>query len=111
MNVKGLEPGVERAARVLEIGCAAGGNVIPFAVTHPNAHVVGIDLSEVQIGIGRTRVQALGIDNLDLIAGDLARRKAMLEKGLAAFEAAKVEADGAGIDAHDARHQSAAARS
>ena len=31
-------------ARVLEIGCAAGGNVIPFAALHPESRVVGIDL-------------------------------------------------------------------
>ena len=45
------------------------------------------------------------------IPGDVARREATLEKALAVGQAAKVEADGAGIDAHDARHQSAAARS
>jgi methyltransferase-like protein/SAM-dependent methyltransferase len=35
--------------------------------------VVGIDLSEVQVGHGRARVQALGLDNVDLLAGDVAR--------------------------------------
>ena len=60
-------------ARVLEIGCAAGGNLIPFAAAHPHAHVVGIDLSQVQIDHGRARVQALGLDNMELLAGDIAR--------------------------------------
>ena len=68
----GLETPEVSSARVLEIGCAAGGNIIPFAVAHPQAHVVGIDLSEVQINIGRTRVEALRLDNLELIAGDIA---------------------------------------
>ena len=58
---------------MLEIGCAAGGNLIPFAAAHPRARVVGIDLSQVQIDQGRARVQALGLDNLELIAGDIAQ--------------------------------------
>jgi SAM-dependent methyltransferase len=69
----GLEPPEVPTARVLEIGCAAGGNLIPFAAAHPRAQVVGIDLSEVQVGHGRARVQALGLDNVDLLAGDVAR--------------------------------------
>lgn len=69
----GLQPPAVATARVLEIGCAAGGNIVPFAATHPDAEVVGIDLSEVQIEAGRDRVQALGIENLRLIAGDIAR--------------------------------------
>jgi methyltransferase-like protein/2-polyprenyl-3-methyl-5-hydroxy-6-metoxy-1,4-benzoquinol methylase len=69
----GLETPEVATARVLEIGCAAGGNLIPFAAAHPQAGVVGIDLSQVQIDHGRTRVQALGLDNLHLLAGDIAR--------------------------------------
>jgi methyltransferase-like protein/SAM-dependent methyltransferase len=60
-------------ARVLEIGCAAGGNLIPFAALHPQARVVGVDLSHVQIDEGRRRVQALGLGNLELLPGDIAR--------------------------------------
>jgi methyltransferase-like protein/2-polyprenyl-3-methyl-5-hydroxy-6-metoxy-1,4-benzoquinol methylase len=60
-------------ARVLEIGCAAGGNLVPFAASHPAARVVGIDLSQVQIDEGRRGARALGLDNLELVAGDIAR--------------------------------------
>jgi methyltransferase-like protein/2-polyprenyl-3-methyl-5-hydroxy-6-metoxy-1,4-benzoquinol methylase len=69
----GLDAPDAGSARVLEIGCATGGNLIPFAAYHPDAHAVGIDLSEVQIEAGRTRVQALGLDNVELLAGDIAR--------------------------------------
>ena len=58
---------------MLEIGCAAGGNLIPFAAAHLQAHTVGIDLSQVQVDQGRTRAQALGLNNLELLAGDIAR--------------------------------------
>ncbi len=72
-HVFGLDvPAVSRA-RVLEIGCAAGGNIIPFAAAHPEALAVGIDLSQVQIDLGRERAQALGLDNLEFVAGDIAR--------------------------------------
>jgi methyltransferase-like protein len=60
------------AARVLEIGCAAAGNLIPFAATHPLARTVGIDLSQVHIDEGRRRVRALGLDNVELMHGDIA---------------------------------------
>src|ERR1700739_2942402 len=69
----GLDTPEVATARVLEIGCAAGGNLIPFAAAHPQARVVGIDLSQVQIDHGRTRVRALGLDNLQLLVGDIAR--------------------------------------
>ncbi|WP_319450048.1 MULTISPECIES: methyltransferase regulatory domain-containing protein [unclassified Mycobacterium] len=69
----GLESPNVSTARVLEIGCAAGGNLIPFAAANPRARAVGIDLSQVQIDQGRARVAALGLDNLDLVTGDIAR--------------------------------------
>ena len=43
-------PDVSRS-RVLEIGCAAAGNLIPFAATHPLAHTVGVDLSRVAAAV------------------------------------------------------------
>lgn len=69
----GLDVPDVAGARVLEIGCSAGGNLIPFAAWHPQARVVGVDLSPVQIDLGRRRVQALGLDNLELLQGDIAR--------------------------------------
>jgi methyltransferase-like protein/2-polyprenyl-3-methyl-5-hydroxy-6-metoxy-1,4-benzoquinol methylase len=68
----GLETPDVSNARVLEIGCAAGGNVIPYAAAHPRARIVGIDLSPAQIDQGRLTVQALGLDNVELLAGDIA---------------------------------------
>lgn len=68
----GLDVPEVSSARVLEIGCSAGGNLIPFAASHPQARVVGIDVSQVQIEEGRARVQALGLGNLELRQGDIA---------------------------------------
>ncbi|MDR1458412.1 MAG: methyltransferase regulatory domain-containing protein, partial [Puniceicoccales bacterium] len=53
-------------SRVLELGCAAGGNIIPSAVLFPEVKFVGIDLSSVQIGEGQKEVNALGLENIEL---------------------------------------------
>lgn len=71
-HVFGLRTPDVPTARVLEIGCAAGGNVIPFAAFHPDAEVIGIDLSPVQIDRARSTATALALDNLEFIAADIA---------------------------------------
>lgn len=53
-------------ANVLEIGCAAGGNLIPMAAAYPKARFLGIDLSGRQIDEGRARVERLGLSNIEL---------------------------------------------
>lgn len=58
-------------ARVLEIGCAAGGNLLPFALAYPDAEVVGVDLSPVQIDAGRQVMARIGVKNLTLHAMSL----------------------------------------
>ena len=54
-------------ARVLEIGCSFGGNIIPFALENPKAEVIGIDLSSVQIEEGNRIIESLGLENIRLI--------------------------------------------
>ena len=36
-------------ARVLELGCGSGGNLIPLAFHYPDGHYIGLDFSERQI--------------------------------------------------------------
>lgn len=67
----GLESVPLENARVLELGCAGGGNLLSFAVSYPQAHVVGVDLSSVQVEQGQQVVQALGLKNLHLHAMSL----------------------------------------
>jgi len=57
-----------RAARVLELGCASGGNLIPLAFQYPDSHYVGIDYSERQIEMADKSVSDLGLENIELIA-------------------------------------------
>src|ERR1041385_6402436 len=62
----GMTPRDPNHCRVLELGCARGGNVIPMALASPKSHFVGIDLSARQIDDGKTVVQALKLSNVDL---------------------------------------------
>ena len=54
--------------RVLELGCAAGGNLIPMALALPQAQFVGVDLSAVQVAQGQAVIDALGLGNIRLLA-------------------------------------------
>ena len=58
-------------ARVLEIGCGEGGNIIPMAVSYPNARFVGFDLAATAIAAGRSMAEALNLRNLRLEHRDI----------------------------------------
>lgn len=57
--------------RVLELGCAAAGNLVPMALEIPGACFVGVDLSRRQIEAGQELVRQLGLSNVDLRAMSL----------------------------------------
>ena len=67
----GIVPVPLARARVLEIGCASGGNLLPFAVKHPEAVCVGVDISTRQIDDGKAFLQRFGINNVTLLAADI----------------------------------------
>lgn len=58
-------------ARVLEIGCGEGGNIIPLALSYPDARIVGFDLADTAISKGRRVVKSLGLTNIDLRTLDI----------------------------------------
>jgi len=60
------------SCRVVELGCGSAGNLLAMAATMPNARFVGIDASAGEIARGRAIVEALGLRNIELIAGDAA---------------------------------------
>lgn len=62
----GLSPKPVGQSRVLEIGCSIGGNLTPLAARYPSAEFIGIDISQVQINLGRKRVEELGLKNCSL---------------------------------------------
>lgn len=62
----GMNPPKIENAKVLELGCAEGGNIIPHAVHYPKGKYVGVDLSKVQIEAGQKHIKALGLKNVEL---------------------------------------------
>jgi SAM-dependent methyltransferase len=68
-----LDAAPPAGARILELGCASGGNIIPLAARLPGATVVGIDLSETQVAAGRARIAALGLKNIELRCQDISK--------------------------------------
>ena len=67
----GLAPPEVRHARVLELGCASGGNIIPLAARFPEARFTGVDLSRRHIDDGNTQIAALALNNVTLLQADL----------------------------------------
>ena len=68
----GLDPAPVTDCRVLELGCADGGNLMPMGFNLPGSTFVGIDLSAKQIQTGRRRVKDLGLKNVSLEHAGLA---------------------------------------
>ena len=58
-------------ARVLELGCARGGNLLPMAVDLPDGDFVGVDLSARHIAEAEARVLRFGMRNVTLVHGSL----------------------------------------
>src|SRR3954468_17474601 len=62
----GMDPPRPDRCRVLELGCADGGNLLAMAEGLPESEFVGIDLSARHIETGRAAVAALGLRNVTL---------------------------------------------
>lgn len=71
-------------ARILELGCASGGNLFPIGLTYPKAQVFGIDLSQEQIALGQQQKEALKAKNVTLTQQDILDFK--MPKGVEAFD-------------------------
>ena len=57
--------------RVLELGCAGGGNLIPMAWHLRDSEFVGIDLEAGQVREGQGLIKELGLSNITLMQGDI----------------------------------------
>ncbi|MGA3169874.1 MAG: class I SAM-dependent methyltransferase [Chthoniobacteraceae bacterium] len=67
----GMDPPPVDQCRVLEIGCAGGGNIIPMAQELPGSNFTGIDLSARQVKEGSDAIAILGLKNIQLHQMDL----------------------------------------
>ena len=68
----GLETPAPAECRVLELGCAVGGNIVPMAYSLPDAKLIGIDVVASQIETAKQFAAACGAKNLELRAADIA---------------------------------------
>ena len=64
----GMNPAHPSRCRVLELGCAAGGNILPMALADQDTQFVGIDLSERQIADASATARQLELKNVDFRA-------------------------------------------
>lgn len=64
-------PGASQC-RVLELGCASGGNIIPLALRFPGSRFRGVDLAERHVRDAEIRIAALGLKNIRIEQGDIA---------------------------------------
>jgi SAM-dependent methyltransferase len=71
-HLLGLETPAPAECRVLELGCAVGGNIVPMAYSLPGASLIGIDRVTSQIETAREFAAASDVKNLDLRAASIA---------------------------------------
>ncbi len=65
-SLYGLQAKPVNEAKVLELGCASGGNLIPMAYYLPATTFVGIDLAKQQIQEGLQQMRDLALQNIEL---------------------------------------------
>ncbi|MCR4941376.1 MAG: methyltransferase regulatory domain-containing protein [Campylobacter sp.] len=61
----GLNPVTSKNAKILEIGCSFGGNIIPFALNNPDAQILGIDINLEQIKKAKEASKEIGLKNIE----------------------------------------------
>jgi SAM-dependent methyltransferase len=67
----GVEPPDPFTARVLEIGCGAGGNLTAMAAATPGIRALGVDLAAGPIADGQAAIAEIGLPNVELRQGDV----------------------------------------
>jgi methyltransferase-like protein/SAM-dependent methyltransferase len=70
-KVFGVDAPLPSKARVLELGCADGANLLPMAEQMPGASFLGIDYSSKQIEAGQKALEAAGLKNVQLRHQDI----------------------------------------
>ncbi len=58
-------------ARILELGCADGANLLPMAEQAPGAMFLGLDSSQIQIAAGKRGIEGAGLKNVELRHQDI----------------------------------------
>jgi len=67
----GMTPAAAERCRVLEFGCASGGNLIPLAWHLPDSEFIGIERSAEQAVAGQKLIERLGLGNIRILQADV----------------------------------------
>ncbi len=59
--------------RILELGCAMGGNIAPLAMKYPDSYALGVDISGEQIKEANELKAYLGLKNIDFQQADISK--------------------------------------
>ena len=70
-TLRGMQPQDVERARVLELGCASGQNLIPLAERYPQSAFVGFDLSQRQIALARETAAGVELQNIEFLQQNL----------------------------------------
>ena len=62
----GMKPPPLETARILELGCSDGANLLRFSETYPKSFTLGVDLSKVEIEQGTKQIKKLNLKNIEL---------------------------------------------
>jgi ubiquinone/menaquinone biosynthesis C-methylase UbiE len=58
-------------SRILEAGCGVGAQTIPLARRSPGARITAVDISEASLREARRKVAAEGLENVQILQGDI----------------------------------------
>ena len=63
----GVNAAPAESCRVLELGCAGGGNILPLAWYHPNCAVTGVELAQRHENEANALIAELGLNNAQVL--------------------------------------------
>ena len=78
----GISPEPVNNCRILDLGCASGGNLIPIAYSLPGSECLGIDFSEDAINRAKESASKLPLDNITFLEMDFAN----IDRSLGKFD-------------------------
>ena len=78
----GIDAAAPDKCRVLELGCASGGNIIPLAYYWPDSEFTGVELSEKQAAFGNQLIEELQLSNIKIIQKNILN----LDENLGTFD-------------------------
>ena len=63
----GVQAAPAESCRVLELGCAGGGNILPLAWYQPGCQVVGVELAHGHVAEANALIEGLNLKNAQVL--------------------------------------------